>query len=113
MNQKSFVETYGAYLQIQTCLSAAASVKDEVAISAILKAARNDPCHQDATREIYKSNSNGLLFYDSVSVYLFVLPFTIDCRDFFSLFESTVSNIRGDFLVLVGMPCRVVLYHAI
>uniref|UniRef100_A0A7S4AQ97 Uncharacterized protein n=1 Tax=Pseudo-nitzschia australis TaxID=44445 RepID=A0A7S4AQ97_9STRA len=65
MNQKSFVETYGAYLQIQTCLSAAASVKDEVAISAILKAATNDPCHRDAVREIYNSNSNGLLFYDS------------------------------------------------
>jgi hypothetical protein len=40
-------------------------VKDEVAISLILKAARNDPNHRDALKEIQKSND--LLFYDQVS----------------------------------------------
>ncbi|VEU39947.1 unnamed protein product [Pseudo-nitzschia multistriata] len=63
MNQKSFVETYGAYLQIPTCLSFAASVKDEVAISAVLEASRSDPSHRDAMREIEKSNAS--LFYNS------------------------------------------------
>ena len=75
INRKLFVETYGAYLQIQTCLSLAASVKDEAVISVILDAARNDPNHQDAVKEIQKSND--LLFYDSVSfVYSIVITAT-------------------------------------
>ena len=71
MDQKSFVETYGAYLQIPTCLSFAASVKDEVAISAVLEASRSDPSHRDAMREIEKSNAS--LFYNSVCTRLSML----------------------------------------
>mmetsp|Transcript_23209 Transcript_23209/g.64340 ORF Transcript_23209/g.64340 Transcript_23209/m.64340 type:complete len:1165 (-) Transcript_23209:85-3579(-) len=62
MNARLFVETYGAYLQIQTCLSHAASVQDKGAIAAILEAARNDPSHQDTVKEIQKT---GLMFYDT------------------------------------------------
>jgi len=62
VSRNSFVGIYGAYLQIQTCLSFAASMQDEVAISLILHVARTDPNHRDALKEMQKSND--LLFYD-------------------------------------------------
>jgi hypothetical protein len=65
INRSSFVQTYGAYLQMQTCLSFASFVKDEAAISEILKVARDDPNHRDAMKDIQESSH--LLFYDSVS----------------------------------------------
>ena len=65
INRNSFVQTYGAYLQIQTCLSFASFVKDKAAISEILKVAKDDPNHRDAMKDIQESNH--LLFYDSVS----------------------------------------------
>lgn len=60
-----FVDKYGSYLQMHSCLSFAASRKDEVAIMHLLKAAKYDPSHADAVREIKKSKN--LVFYDSVS----------------------------------------------
>lgn len=59
----TFVEEYGAYLQIHSCITFAAAVKDESAIADLLKAASYDPNHRDAVKEIQKSNE--LLFYDS------------------------------------------------
>ena len=41
-------------------------MKDESAIALILKAAKYDPNHQDAVKEIQKSNNS--LFYESVRV---------------------------------------------
>lgn len=60
-----FVETYGSYLRIHSCLAFASSIGDESAIAALLKAASHDPTHKEAVKEIEKSNN--LLFYDSVS----------------------------------------------
>jgi hypothetical protein len=65
IDRNSYIQAYGAYLQLQTSLSFASFVQDEVAISDILKVARDDPNHDDAMKDIEKSN--GLLFYDSVS----------------------------------------------
>jgi hypothetical protein len=50
---------------MHSCLSFAASRKDEVAITHLLRAAKYDPVHTDAIREIRKSRN--LVFYDSVS----------------------------------------------
>jgi hypothetical protein len=60
-----FVDKYGAYLQMHSCLSFAASRKDKVAIMQLLKAAKYDPMHADTIREINKSKT--FVFYDSVS----------------------------------------------
>ena len=65
MNGNSFILTYGAYLQIHTCLSFASFVKDKTAISDILQIASDDPNHRDAMKDIQKSNKK--CFYDSVS----------------------------------------------
>ena len=42
------------------------SIRDESAITLILDIAKYDPNHQDAVKEIQKSNDS--LFYDSVRV---------------------------------------------
>lgn len=62
-NENSFILSYGAYLQIHTCLSFASFVKDEAAISDLLQVASDDPSHQDAMKEIQKSDK--ILYYDS------------------------------------------------
>ena len=59
----SFIDTYGAYLQIQTCLVFASFVKAGSVISDILRIARDDPNHRDAIKDIQKSDG---VFYDSV-----------------------------------------------
>ncbi len=64
---ETFVDTYGAYLQMHSCLTYAAAARDETAIMQLLKAAEYDPSHQDSTKEIRKSKD--LVFYDSVSVF--------------------------------------------
>tara|TARA_B110001452_G_C15135088_1_gene395360 strand:+ start:553 stop:906 length:354 start_codon:yes stop_codon:yes gene_type:complete len=64
-NINAFIEIYGAYLQIHTCLLFAASAEDEIAISLILKIAKHDPTHRHAYKEI--QNFSDLLFYDQVS----------------------------------------------
>jgi hypothetical protein len=68
-----FVEKFGSYLQLHSCLSFAASVRDESAIAHLLQVAEHDPSHRDAVREIQKSND--MLFYDTVSVLLLFDPF--------------------------------------
>jgi hypothetical protein len=65
MDPVDFVEKYGSYLHIHSCLVFASSIGDESAIAALLKAASNDPTHKEAVKEIEKSND--LMFYDSVS----------------------------------------------
>jgi hypothetical protein len=70
-----FVEKFGSYLQLHSCLSFAASVRDESAIAHLLQAAEHDPSHRDAVREIQKSND--MLFYDTVSVLLLFNPFVV------------------------------------
>ena len=64
IDKKLFIETYGAYLQIQTCLSFASFVKDMAVIYDILRIARDDPSHRDAVKDIQKPGDS---FYDSVS----------------------------------------------
>ena len=65
-----FIEKFGSYLQLHSCLSFAASVRDESAIAHLLNVADYDPNHRDAAREIQKSNE--MLFYDTVSALFFV-----------------------------------------
>ena len=64
VDKKSFINTYGAYLHIQTCLAFASYVKDDAVISDILRIATEDPNHQDNLKAIKKSVE---IFYDSVS----------------------------------------------
>ena len=61
----AFVKTYGAYLQIHSCLSSSAAVKAEAPIKEILLLANHDPSHRDAVKEIQKAKS--FVFYDTVS----------------------------------------------
>jgi hypothetical protein len=61
----SFVQKYGAYLQIHSCLSYSAAVKAETAISELLVVASHDPSHRDAVKEIQRGKT--LIFYDTVS----------------------------------------------
>ena len=60
----SFVNQYGAYLQIHSCLSFSATVRAQVAITEILKAASHDLTHRDAVKEIRRGKS--LTFYEAV-----------------------------------------------
>lgn len=66
----SFVEKYGAYLQLHSCLTYAATVKDESAITHLLEAAKYDPSHLEAVKEIKKSKA--FMFYEPVSCLLVV-----------------------------------------
>ena len=61
----AFVKTYGAYLQIHSCLSSSAAVKAEAPIKEILLLANHDPSHRDAVKEVQKAKS--FVFYDTVS----------------------------------------------
>ena len=61
----AFIQKYGSYLQIHSCLSFSAAVKAEAAIAELLTVASYDPSHRDAIIEIKKANT--LTFYDSVS----------------------------------------------
>jgi hypothetical protein len=61
----SFVQKYGSYLQIHSCLSYSAAVEADTAIKELLKVASHDPSHRDAVKEIQKAND--LTFYDTVS----------------------------------------------
>ena len=78
MDEEKFVATYGAYLQMHSCLTLAAALKDESAITHLLKAAEHDPNHRDAVKEILKSND--LLFYDSVRVFCISFAQFISCK---------------------------------
>jgi hypothetical protein len=66
--EMSFVEKFGAYLQIHTCLTYAANAKDESAIIHLLDAAKHDLTHLEAIKEITKSKD--LVFYEPVSCLL-------------------------------------------
>ncbi|KAG7346813.1 hypothetical protein IV203_005882 [Nitzschia inconspicua] len=61
-----FIDRYGAYLQMHTCLSFASFVKDEVAITYLLKVAKFDPNHSETIKEIKRSKN--LVFYDSLKL---------------------------------------------
>lgn len=63
--EKTFVEKYGAYLQMHSCLTYAAAAKDETAILHLLEAAKFDPRHVEGVKEIRKSKH--LVLYESVS----------------------------------------------
>lgn len=56
---------------MHTCLSFAASQKDEVAITHLLRVAKFDPKHVDIIKEIKRSKN--LVFYDGVSLLVLCL----------------------------------------
>lgn len=62
-----FVQKYGTYLQIHSCLAFSASVQADRAIDELLEVAKHDPSHRDAVNEIEKAND--LTFYDVVSIW--------------------------------------------
>ena len=77
-DEERFIEKFGSYLQLHSCLSFAASVRDESAIAHLLNVAEYDPSYRDAVREIQKSND--MLFYDTVSALLLFDSFVAaDC----------------------------------
>jgi uncharacterized phage-associated protein len=59
---RSFVNTYGAYLQMHTCFARAASFHAVAVFDELLKAAKHDPVHRDSVKEIQKTKS--LNFYE-------------------------------------------------
>lgn len=77
VNRNLFIERYGAYLQIQSCLSFASLLKDETATTLILEVAKYDPNHRDAYKEM--QNANRSLFYDQVSSKLFERKHAVEC----------------------------------
>ena len=60
-----FVQQYGTYLQIHSCLVFSASVKAEKAIDSLLEVAKYDPSHLDAMKEFKRANN--MTFYEAVS----------------------------------------------
>ena len=65
----SFIQKYGAYLQLHTSLSSAAAAKAATPIKELLKLAKRDPTHREAMRHMKAAGS--LVFYDMVSSALF------------------------------------------
>ena len=61
----AFVQRYGTYLQIHSCLVFSASVHAEKAIDSLLDVAKFDPSHLDAMREF--KIANNMTFYEAVS----------------------------------------------
>lgn len=60
-----FIQKYGTYLQIHSCLSFAAKVEADTAVAELLGVASHDPSHREAMKEIRKADD--LTFYDVVS----------------------------------------------
>ena len=63
----AFINKYGAYLQLHSCFSSAASANAAAPIKELLKLAKHDPTHREALRDLRKSGS--LTFYDTVSFF--------------------------------------------
>lgn len=60
----TFVQKFGTYLQIHSCLAFSARVEADRAVDELLKVAKHDPLHRDAAKEI--QNANDMTFYDVV-----------------------------------------------
>lgn len=60
----SFVNEYGAYLKLHTCLAYAAVVHAENVIDMLLNVARHDPKHKEYTKALTKGQA--LIFYEPV-----------------------------------------------
>lgn len=63
-----FVQKFGTYLQIHSCLSFSANVEADKAVEELLAVASHDPSHRDSVREIQKAKE--LAFYDIVSLFV-------------------------------------------
>lgn len=61
----TFVQRYGTYLQIHSCLVFSASVHAERAIDSLLEVAQYDPSHLEAMKEFKRANN--MTFYEAVS----------------------------------------------
>lgn len=59
----TFVQKYGTYLQIHSCLVFSASVHAERAIDSLLEVAKYDPSHIDAVKEFKRANN--MTFYEA------------------------------------------------
>lgn len=59
-----FVQEYGAYLKMQTCLSYAAVLEAQPVIDALLNVAKYDPRHREVSKQFGKASA--LVFYDPV-----------------------------------------------
>ena len=62
---RTFVQKYGTYLQIHSCLVFSASAKAERTIDALLDVAKYDPSHLEAMAEFKRANN--MTFYEAVS----------------------------------------------
>jgi len=60
----SFVEEYGSYLKLHTCLAYSAVVKADSVISSLLDVAKHDPNHKEMMKHTCKPGS--LVFYEPV-----------------------------------------------
>jgi hypothetical protein len=64
MEVATFLQKFGTYLQIHSCLVFSAQVEADKAIDQLLEVARFDPLHREATKELAKASD--LTFYDTV-----------------------------------------------
>lgn len=58
-----FIETYGSYLKLHTCLAYAAVLKAENVILSLLSLAKHDPRHREVMKHTSKSS---MVFYEPV-----------------------------------------------
>ena len=61
---KAFINEYGAYLRLHTCIAHAAALRAQDIVKMLLALAKNDPLHRESMRRFSRANS--LHFYEPV-----------------------------------------------
>jgi hypothetical protein len=67
-----FIETYGSYLKLHTCLAYAAVLRAENVILSLLSLAKHDPRHREVMKHTVKSS---MVFYEPVRFHTFFFVF--------------------------------------
>ena len=63
-----FIDRFGSYLKMHTCLAYAGVLKADEVIRELLNMAKHDPKHKQMTKQL--SHSQSLTFYEPVSIFL-------------------------------------------
>lgn len=62
---RDFLEKFGSYLRIDTCLAYAAAVRAESVVDILLGVAKHDPRHREVIKQTSKQAT--MVFYEPVS----------------------------------------------
>lgn len=94
-----FLEEYGSYLRLDTCLTYAAVLKADTVVDLLLSIAKRDPRHREMIKQTTKTTS--MLFYEPVSVtqswfcqiqsklFSTVCPSRQCCQQFYSCYKKS------------------------